>query len=165
MGGPTSVLHRALIEPGIGDGFAPCTYFEAQTRDTFFSVGLQGVSEKQFEEVEELTVKALENARDKGFDPEHVKAILHTTELGAKTQSANFGLNVALGILPHWNHGADPIECLNVSGQVARLRKHLDQDPKFLQVCIFKQCRTHNLIFSQICRHCWTSTFALTHTD
>jgi presequence protease len=131
------VLHRALIEPGIGDGFAPCTYFEAQTRDTFFSVGLQGVSEKQFDEVQDVTVKALQEARDKGFDSEHIKAILHSLEIGAKTQSANFGLNVALGILPHWNHGADPVECLNLSAHVNRLRKQLDQDPKFLQVCIF----------------------------
>jgi presequence protease len=129
-------LHRALIEPGIGDGFAPCTYFEAQTRDTFFSVGLQGVAEKQFEEVEALTVKALENARDKGFDPEHIEAILHSSELEAKTQSANFGLNVSLGLLAHWNHSADPVECLKLSSLGARLRKQLDQDPKFLQVCL-----------------------------
>ncbi|XP_059470256.1 presequence protease, mitochondrial [Neocloeon triangulifer] len=133
LGGPTSVLHRALIEPGIGDGFAPCTYFEAQTRDTFFSVGLQGVAEKQFDEIQDVTKNALLSARDKGFDSEHIKAILHSMEIGAKTQSANFGLNMALGILPSWNHGADPVECLNLSANVARLRKQLENEPKFLQ--------------------------------
>jgi Zn-dependent M16 (insulinase) family peptidase len=136
LGGPTSALHRALIEPGYGDGFAPCTGFESQTRDTYFSVGLQGVSEAQFEEVTSAIHTALQGVRDRGFETEHVEAILHRLELGSKTQSASFGLDLALAILPSWNHGADPIEALNVGGLVARLRKEMHQNPKCLQVSI-----------------------------
>ncbi|XP_065339085.1 presequence protease, mitochondrial [Cloeon dipterum] len=150
LGGPTSVLHRALIEPGIGDGFAPCTYFEAQTRDTFFSVGLQGVSEKQFDEVQAAIDGALLRARDQGFEQEHVEAVLHSLELGAKTQSASFGLNLALGILPSWNHGADPVDCLNLAAHVSRLRKQLAAEPAFLQTLLdqYLCSNTHKLTIS-----------------
>ncbi|KAF4519114.1 hypothetical protein B566_EDAN010536 [Ephemera danica] len=133
LGGPTSALHRALIEPGFGDGFASCTGFEPHTRDTFFAVGLQGVSAAQYEQVCEATRAALEGVRNKGFETEHVEAILHRLELGARAQSASFGLDLALALLPSWNHGADPVEALNAGALVLRLRSHLKQDPKYLQ--------------------------------
>ncbi|PSN47444.1 Presequence protease [Blattella germanica] len=147
--GPNSSFYKTLVEPNIGAGFAPVTGYESQTRDTVFTVGLQGVSQSDFDKVIELYDKTLNDVIERGFDEEHVEGVLHGIELSIKHQSSDFGLGLLFGLTPLWNHDGDLVTALRVEEQLATFRKRLKENPHYLQdkVKTLKH-NTHRLVLT-----------------
>lgn len=136
--GPNAAFYKTLVEPGIGAGLAPTTGYESQTRDTFFSVGLQGVNPNDFTKIKKIIEETFQDVVQTGFPKERVEAVLHGIELGVKHQNANFGLSVLFGISSLWNHDGDILAALGIEKQIAQFRESLKKDEKYLQkkVCI-----------------------------
>ncbi len=63
-----------------------CAGFETHTRDTIFSVGLQGISMDSVDQIESTIKTTFENVAETGFDADRIEAILHRTELALKKQ-------------------------------------------------------------------------------
>lgn len=148
--GPNSAFYKTLIESNIGAAFAPATGYECQTKDTVFTVGLQGVNPEDFDKVVQLYDETLTNVVNEGFDEKHIEGVLHGTELNIKHQSADFGLRLLFGLTSLWNHDGDLMQALKVEDQVSILRRSLHENPRHLQDKVLKYMKenTHRLILT-----------------
>lgn len=148
--GPNSSFYKSLIEADIGSGYAPGTGFESQTRDTSFTVGLQGIKSKDFNLVEEIISATLSDVVQEGFDEKNVENILHGIELNIKHQKSNFGLDLLFGITSLWNHDGDLIDALKISEYVSSFRKRINDNPRYLQQTVeqYFKCNNHHLVLT-----------------
>lgn len=131
--GPNSIFYKNLIEPNISGGYSSATGFENSIRDTMFVVGLQDVDAKDFQRIEEIFNATIAEVISTGFDAEHIESILNSFELALKHQEPKFGLGIMFTVSPIWNHGGDPIDSLKYGKHLSKLRRHLKENPKYLQ--------------------------------
>lgn len=146
--GPNSPFYKSLVEPKISGGFTPSTGFDHETRDSIFTIGLQGLKKELFDEVVKIYDATIDQIITKGFEKDHIDSVLHRYELGIKHQSTNFGLHMLFGIIPIWNHDGNILETLQVNSLIDKLKMNMDSDPKYLQSYVkkyFKQNR-HRLV-------------------
>lgn len=141
--GPSSPFYKNLIEPDIGSGYAPATGFDNHTRDTTFTVGLQGIHEKDFEKVERIIYNTIDECVQFGFDSANVENILHGVELSVKHQGADFGLNLLFNMAPLWNHDADLAHSLSISEHISKFRKNLE-NKRYLQEVVDEYFKNNN---------------------
>ncbi|KAM4687608.1 presequence protease, mitochondrial [Discoglossus pictus] len=133
VSGPNSPFYKALIEANIGTDFSPDTGFNNYTRETYFSIGLQGIGKEDVENVTHIISKTINEVVEKGFESERIEALLHKLEIQMKHQSTSFGLTLASYIASSWNHEGDPVELLKIGEKMERFRQCLTNNPKFLQ--------------------------------
>ncbi|XP_062955501.1 presequence protease, mitochondrial isoform X2 [Cynocephalus volans] len=133
ISGPNSPFYKALIESGLGTDFSPDAGYNGYTREAYFSVGLQGIAEKDVQMVRDLVDSTLDEVVRKGFEDDRIEALLHKIEIQMKHQSTSFGLALTSYIASCWNHDGDPVELLQLGNQLARFRQCLKENPKFLQ--------------------------------
>lgn len=132
-GGPNSPFYRNLLEPNIGTGYSPVTGFDSHTKDTTFTIGLQGVHTNDVEKVLAIIRSTFEEVVRTGFPAERIDAVLHSIELAVKHQTSNFGLSMAMNLTPLWNHGSDPVEALYINSKVEKFRQNLRDNPDYLK--------------------------------
>ncbi|XP_033960869.1 presequence protease, mitochondrial [Pseudochaenichthys georgianus] len=150
MSGPNSPFYKALIEPNIGTDFSSVAGYDGSTKEASFSIGLQGMAEKDTERVKQIISETIDDIIEKGFEEERIEALLHKIEIQMKHQSTNFGLSLASYIASSWNHDGNPVELLQISDSVTQFRKALKENPRFLQDKVkhyFKE-NTHRLTLS-----------------
>ncbi|KAM8967302.1 presequence protease, mitochondrial [Pelodytes ibericus] len=131
--GPNSPFYKALIEANLGTSFSPGTGYNEYTRDTYFSIGLQGIAADDIETVKDIIGKTINEVIEKGFDSERIEALLHKLEINTKHQTSSFGFSVISAISPPWNHDADPVDPLKIEDSISKFRQSLKENPKFLQ--------------------------------
>ncbi|XP_008050953.2 presequence protease, mitochondrial [Carlito syrichta] len=131
--GPNSPFYKALIESGLGTDFSPDVGYNGYTREAYFSVGLQGLSEKDVQTVRSLVDRTIDEVIEKGFEDDRIEALLHKLEVQMKHQSPSFGLTLTSYIASCWNHDGDPVELLKLGNQLTQFRQCLKENPKFLQ--------------------------------
>ncbi|CAG2163811.1 unnamed protein product [Oppiella nova] len=141
-------LYQALIESGLGSDFSPNSGFANHTKQSFFSIGLQGIAKNQVNYVIKAVDTALKNAINDGFPEERIEAILHRVELQTKHQTSNYGLGLMMNLNPLWTHGGNPLVGLRVNEHVNTFRAQLKQNPKFLTNKIKERfiSNTHRLV-------------------
>ncbi|KAI1901367.1 hypothetical protein AGOR_G00033660 [Albula goreensis] len=150
ISGPNSPFYKALIEPKIGTDFSSVVGYDGSTKEASFSIGLQGMAEKDIENVKQIISQTIDSIIDNGFEEERIEALLHKLEIQMKHQSTSFGLSLASYIASCWNHDGDPVELLKISESVSRFRQSLKDDPRYLQEKVrhyFKN-NTHRLTLS-----------------
>ncbi|XP_040824005.1 presequence protease, mitochondrial isoform X1 [Ochotona curzoniae] len=133
VSGPNSPFYKALIESGLGTDFSPDVGYNGYTREAYFSVGLQGIAEKDIQTVRNLVDKTIDEVVEKGFEDDRIEALLHKIEIQMKHQSTSFGLALTSYIASCWNHDGDPVELLKIGDHLAQFRQCLKENPKFLQ--------------------------------
>uniref|UniRef100_A0A6I8NDF6 Presequence protease, mitochondrial n=1 Tax=Ornithorhynchus anatinus TaxID=9258 RepID=A0A6I8NDF6_ORNAN len=148
--GPNSPFYKALIESGLGTDFSPDVGYNGCTREAYFSVGLQGIAEKDTEAIKHIIAKTIDEVIEKGFEDERIEALLHKIEIQMKHQSTSFGLALTSYIASCWNHEGDPVELLKLENQTARFRQCLKENPRFLQEKVQKYFKNnpHRLTLS-----------------
>ncbi|KAM3605131.1 uncharacterized protein V6R79_021170 [Siganus canaliculatus] len=150
ISGPNSPFYKALIEPKIGTDFSSVVGYDGSTKEASFSIGLQGMAEKDTERVKEIISQTIDDIIENGFEEERIEALLHKIEIQMKHQSTNFGLSLASYVASAWNHDGNPVELLQINQSVAKFRKFLKDEPRFLQEKVkhyFKE-NTHRLTLS-----------------
>ncbi|XP_016069907.1 PREDICTED: presequence protease, mitochondrial isoform X2 [Miniopterus natalensis] len=133
ISGPNSPFYKALIESGLGTDFSPDAGYNGYTREAYFSVGLQGIAEKDIQTVRDIIDRTIDDVITNGFEDDRIEALLHKIEIQMKHQSVSFGLALTSYIASCWNHDGDPVELLKLGSQVAQFRQCLKENPKFLQ--------------------------------
>lgn len=148
--GPSSPFYKSLIEPNFSGGYTPCTGYDNQPYDCYFTIGLKGLDKKDFGKVVEEFDKTISNVIKTGFDAKHIESVLHRYELGIKHESTNFGLNLLFSLSSIWNHSGNIIESLKINNLIARLKEELKKDDKYLQKAVEKYFKNnkHRLILS-----------------
>ena len=124
LNGYGSPLYRALIESELGPDFSPNTGLDSAGKTGIFSVGLNGVKAEDVPRVKEMTVRALREIHEKGFDDRKVQGLLHQLELGLKDRSANFGMSLMHRLQPGWFNGSDPFDGLAVNKTVSTFKEN-----------------------------------------
>ena len=133
LSGPQAYFHEALLESGLGQGFAPGTGYSSTRRETSFAVGVKGVKEADAEKAEAEIERVLAAIARDGFPRDRVDAVMHQVELSAARVTTNFGLGVAFGAMGTWVHGGDALRSLRTPRMAERLQRELDADPRFWQ--------------------------------
>ncbi|VDN42167.1 unnamed protein product, partial [Dibothriocephalus latus] len=105
MDGDNAPLYRGLIESGLGlDWAGPVAGMDKNSRTTSFHIGLQGVRKEDLDKVSTSCLDILSSVVKSGFPPERVEAVLHQYQIAVRQDSAQFGLNLILGLAPIVNH-------------------------------------------------------------
>jgi Zn-dependent M16 (insulinase) family peptidase len=120
-------INRYIIE-------FPNSGYDPHTKDTLFTIGLQGIESGKKEEVVEAIKKTFEKASEDGFEQDRIDAIMHRTELALKNKGNNFGLNLIMALTPAANHSkTDFFQSMHVNQKVERFRKEMAMNPNYLQ--------------------------------
>jgi Zn-dependent M16 (insulinase) family peptidase len=69
INGPNAPFYRAIIEEGIAPNFCPGAGYDSTTRQPTFTIGVQGVTIKDFTNAEKVIFKTLEDVKKEGIDP------------------------------------------------------------------------------------------------
>ena len=133
LDGPMSPLYQALIESHIGNGYAPGTGYDGDSRQPTFGVGLQGVSDADVQRVSDIVESVLKERSDIGFEAERVEAILHQLEVSVKHVSSHFGMGLMMRMMSCWAHERDPTSPLHLNRKVEYIRQSMAADPHFFQ--------------------------------
>ena len=135
IGNAASPLRKALMDSQLGTALSDGTGFDAENRDTMFSVGLKDVSESDAEKIETIVFDVLKRLADNGIDPELVASAIHQIEFHRKEVTNTpypYGIKLLIGVSASWLHGGDPQRMLQLDADFKRLRQSLDKG-RFLE--------------------------------
>lgn len=139
MDGHSSPMYQSLVEGGIGSDFSSNSGMDGMAAVNLFSIGLNGLTKKDSDQLEDHVLSCLKKVQAEGFPKNRVDAILHQLELGRKIESANFGLGLLSSIAPGLGDGVDPLVSLKWGEVLDRFRKeYAAQGSKLFQNLIEK---------------------------
>ena len=128
LDGYGSPLYRGLIEAGLGPDWSPNTGYDSAGKVGTFCVGLNGVKEKDVEQVKIAIENVLRETREKGFEKSKVDGLLHQLELSLKHKTANFGMGLMQRLQPGWFNGVDPFDALAWDRTVSAFKERFSQE-------------------------------------
>lgn len=112
MDGHSAPLYTALIDSGLGSDYSVNSGLESMTACNFFTVGLQGLKEKEADQLQGTVDRVLRESLENGFPESRIDAMVHQLEISRKTESAEFGLGILSSVVPGWVNGVDPLRYL-----------------------------------------------------
>ncbi|WP_372679121.1 insulinase family protein [Desulfosarcina sp.] len=128
IGNAASPLRKALMDSQLGTALSDGTGYDAENRDTMFSVGLKDVSESDAEKIEAIVFDVLKRLADSGIDRELVESAIHQIEFHRKEVTNTpypYGIKLLIGVAASWLHGGDPERMLQLDADFDRLRQSL----------------------------------------
>jgi Zn-dependent M16 (insulinase) family peptidase len=135
IGNAASPLRKALMDSQLGTALSDGTGYDAENRDTMFSVGLKDVTESDAEKIESIVLDVLKSLADDGIDPELVESAIHQIEFHRKEITNTpypYGIKLLIGVSASWLHGGDPERMLQLDADFNRLRQSLAEG-RFLE--------------------------------
>ncbi|XP_076167353.1 presequence protease, mitochondrial [Ptiloglossa arizonensis] len=152
LNGPNSAFYKSLVESDLGIAFGPMTGFDDHCKDTMFVVSLLGVKEENFIKVEQIFNETVERIIDKGFEKDHIDAVLHSIELQVKHQTSNFGLQLLFNLSPLWNHGGNLIRSMRINESIKKLIQKMVKDNRYLQKLVqtYLMNNNHKLVLTML---------------
>jgi Zn-dependent M16 (insulinase) family peptidase len=135
IGNAASPLRKALMDSQLGTALSDGTGFDAENRDTMFSVGLKDVSATDAEKIEAIIFDVLKTLAEGGIDSELVASAIHQIEFHRKEVTNTpypYGIKLLIGVSASWMHGGDPERILQLDADFNRLRQAL-ADGRFLE--------------------------------
>ena len=130
LGNAASPLRKALMDAELGSSLSDMTGFDADNKDTLFTVGLKNVSKESGSEIEHIIYKVLNDQVKNGIDSTLIESAIHQIEFYHKEITNTpypFGLKLLLNIAGSWFHGAAPDRILNFGEDLKKLKTALSQ--------------------------------------
>jgi presequence protease len=81
---PRGPLYKALISSGVAKNFVEFFGYQSDFSETFFNIGVSGISESDISKVEEIINRTLLEASKNGFPKRDIEALLNRMELKFK---------------------------------------------------------------------------------
>ncbi len=131
LDGPSSPMHEAFVAAGFTPSYAPCTGFDGSTRESVFSVGLQGIASSDADTVLAIVDRTLRRVAVDGFEQKRIDALFHQIELSLKHVTKHFGLNLMMRMMPYFRDRVSVLTPLHVSRQIELIRQRLAEGPFF----------------------------------
>mmetsp|Transcript_15906 Transcript_15906/g.20899 ORF Transcript_15906/g.20899 Transcript_15906/m.20899 type:complete len:1105 (+) Transcript_15906:153-3467(+) len=129
LGTASSVLHKKLIESGLGESVCGGG-LSGELLQSTFSVGLKGIKPEKVDEVEHLILETLNEIADQGFSNEAVAASINTIEFHLRefnTGSFPRGLSIMLGMLRRWIYDGKPSHGIQFEESLNMLKEELTE--------------------------------------
>jgi Zn-dependent M16 (insulinase) family peptidase len=136
IGNAGSPLRKALIDSGLGSALCDGSGFDAESRDTHFTVGLKDVELAAAEKIERLVFEVLKDLAEKGIDAQLIESAIHQLEFHRREITNTpypYGLRLLLSLGSTWIHGGDPLRVLNFDADLAEIRRRVEQGRFFEQ--------------------------------
>lgn len=140
LGHAGAPVRKKLIESKLGKSLADTTGFEDEIREPFVCIGLQGVAEKDPDQVEKLIIESLEEVLKKGISKDQIESAIHQIEFDTREISGGhypYSLNLLFRFFGTWIHGGDPVTAIDFDNTLAQLKEKVKQGP-FLEEQIKK---------------------------
>lgn len=129
--GPNAIFYQKLIEDGHAPAFCPGYGYDYTTRQSTFTIGVQGVSHDKVYEIEKHITNTLKEAREKGFEKRLFETVLHQLEFNAKKTKNHKGLGYLSHMVPLCLHGGDPISFFKIDEYSKQVRGEFDKGNVF----------------------------------
>lgn len=129
--GPNSLFFQGLIETGAAPNYCPGYGYDYTTRQSTFTVGVQGVETKDFAKLERQISELLTKAAKEGFEKKLFETVLHQLEFAAKKTKSQIGLGYVAHLVPFCLHGGDPLHFFKIDEYSKRVRAEFDQGQLF----------------------------------
>ncbi|KAJ3062269.1 Mitochondrial presequence protease, partial [Podochytrium sp. JEL0797] len=99
--------------------------------------------------IEDKIKQVFVQAANEGFEDSRIESAIHQLELGIRHRRANFGMGLAQSAIQAWVHGGEPIDALDMTKFIARLRAEL-KTPGFWKSRVEKYFlnNPHQLVFT-----------------
>jgi presequence protease len=81
---PRGPLYKAVISSGVAKNFVEYFGYQSDFSETFFNIGVSGISESDISKVEEIINRTLLEASKNGFPKRDIEALLNRIELKFK---------------------------------------------------------------------------------
>jgi len=133
-GNPASPLRKALIDAGLGSALSDYSGYDADNRDTVFTMGLKDVRAEDSEAVEKIIFTVLTDLVENGIDRPLIDAAIHQLEFHRKeVRNTPYpqGLRLLLSICGTWLHGGQPERILKLDEDLEKIREAVDAGPFF----------------------------------
>lgn len=121
--GHSSPLYQQLIESGFGNDFSVNSGADSITAVNFFTVGLNGLTKENSDNLEKKVLEILQKVKNDGFPKIKIQALLHQLELSRKVENSSFGLNILSSLVSNWVSNVDPIDSLKWDNIVNKFKK------------------------------------------
>lgn len=127
-----SPLRHALITSHLGSNLTESGYGDYQ-RETYFTVGLKGIKEKDLPKVSSLIKKTLLSIHKSGFDGEMLNSAFHRLEIQSKEIDARYPLTLMDRVYNTWTYDASaPDYYLHLNSHFDKLKKLHQSNPSHL---------------------------------
>ena len=134
IGNTGAPLTKALMDTGWGSALSDGSGYEAEHRDTMFSIGLKDVAADSAADIEDMVMTTLRTLVRDGIDPELVEAAIHQLEFHrreVRNTPYPHGIRLLLGICSTWVHDGDPVRILQIDADLAAIRQKAADGPFF----------------------------------
>ena len=129
--GPNSTFYKSIIEEGVAPNYCPGYGYDFTTRQSTFTVGVQGIETKDFPKIEKQITEALVRASKEGFEKKLFLTVLHQLEFAAKKTKPHIGLGYLAHMVPLCLHGGDPLSFFKVDEYSKRVRQEFEKGGLF----------------------------------
>ena len=136
---PGSPLYKAIIDSGLGSDISNESGMSDSYRNLIFSVGIDGVEEKNASKVESYIISSLEQIVKEGFDPIDVETCLRRQEFSLQEIPSGLSQGYRLffsRIDKGWAYGKNPSDMLKIKDELTKIRAKLEENPRYLEAWI-----------------------------
>lgn len=138
VGSPASVLHKALISSGLGEGLISTPEWINPRQRVFFA-GLKGVDIGAAENVEPLVLETLAAVARDGLGGPAIEAALNSVEFRLRENNAaqgQRGIELMVRALTTWLHDREPFDSLAFEAPLIRVKQNVAGDTQFFEKLI-----------------------------
>ena len=128
-GNSASPLRKALIDAGLGSALSDYSGFDADNRDTVFSIGLKDVREEDSAKIEEIVFDVLTGHAENGIEKPLIDAAIHQLEFHRKeVRNTPYpqGLRLFMSICATWLHGGRPERILKIDEDLDKIKSEVE---------------------------------------
>ncbi len=128
LGHSGAILHKAVVESGLGEDISQISGLESHIRQMVFTIALRGTDPDKTADFEEFIADTLKDAV-RGLNAELVEGALRNVEFHAREIRGGtpFGLRLMERSLRSWMHGGAPLEGLIFDEPMKNLRHRLEE--------------------------------------
>lgn len=139
-GNSASPLRKALIDAGLGSTLSDYSGFDADNRDTVFSIGLKDVRKEDSAKIEKIVFDVLTGLVENGIEKPLIDAAIHQLEFHRKeVRSTPYpqGLRLFMSVCATWLHGGRPERILKLDEDLDKIKSEVESGSIF-EKCIKK---------------------------
>ena len=116
--GPNTPFYKNIIEEGIAPNFCPGYGYDSSTKESTFTIGVQGIKLEDLKTCEKALKDTLEEVVANGFEERFFETILHQQEFNAKRTKDHFGLNCISSMIGNSLHNGNPLSIFAINENI-----------------------------------------------
>ncbi len=133
----SSPLRKALMDSQYGEALTGSGYADFQ-RDTFFTIGLKNIDEKNVDKIVELVLSVCKKEADQGLDQNRLDCVFNRLTLDAMEIQSSYPLVLMDRIYDYWIYDSDPLCMMQLNQHIEKLKKLVKSKSGFFENLLLK---------------------------